>query len=415
MIKKNKTLNITGDKMQTGDFKFIRTLNGQLVLNLIRKHSVISSSELVNLSGLRPSTIFNILKDFSDKGFINNLGKGDSSDKGGKKPFLWEINKSAAFVLGLDIEINAMTIVLLDLNGEMLQRDYVRFEKLKSEEELVNIINSSVRGFLDSSKIDNDKILGMGIAVPGIVNYEKGFIIRNDVLPERNIPLAEKLEQFYKFPVLIDNNANATALGSKWVGIGKDFKNFLVVLIEFDKNIGGMGVGIVIDGYLYNGFNHCAGELNIPLSNLDQMMIFIRNELDKSNILSKYDSDVDGLTVEVLIAAAKQGDPIALSLFKRLGFQIGEIIHQSISLLNAEALIVAGTISDLNEIIIEPIKEVVKTRTLPFTFEKLQIATSVHGVNAVAIGAASLVLNEFFKMPIIKKYSYPENLAIHAE
>lgn len=397
--------------MQTGDFKFIRNLNGQLVLNLIRKHGVISSSELVRMTGLRPSTIFNILKDLSEKLLINYLGKGDSTDKGGKKPYLWELNQEAAYVIGLDLEINSLTIVLLDLNGNLLKKNYVRFDKIKTEPQLIEIIIRNVKLFLDESNIDNEKILGMGIAVPAIVNSDTGMIIRTDVIATKNIALSKQLSNHYKFPILVENNANSTAVGSKWVGACKDYKNFIVVLIEFDRNIGGMGIGIVIDGHLYKGHSNCAGELNLPILNLDQMIIYIRNELSKSELLSKYDEDIDSLTVEALIDAANSGDYLATSVFKRLGHQIGEIIHNAISLLNPEALIVAGTIAELNEIITEPIKQVIHLRTLPFISETLQIKTTENGVNAVAIGAASLILNEFFKVPVLKSAQTLESIS----
>lgn len=401
--------------IQTGDFKFIRTLNGQLVLNMIRKYGIISSTELTTITGLRPSTIFNILKELSDKTLILNLGKGDSTEKGGKKPYLWELNKDAAYVIGLDIEINNITAVILDLKGNLLHHSILRFEKLNSEEELINVINSIVKTILINSGIEQDKFLGMGIALPGIVDSELGVIKRTDVISDENIPLSRKLNEYYNFPIVVENNANSTAVGAKWVGAGKEFKNFIVVLVEFDKNVGGMGVGILIDEHLYNGHTNCAGELNIPILNLGQMMIYIRNQLSQSEYLKDFDLKIENLTVDVLIAAALAGDELAISLFRRLGTQIGDIISSSISLLNPEALIVAGNISGLDEIIIEPIKNVINLKSLPFITEKLKVITSLHGPNSVATGAASLILNEFFKIPIVKRKGISESINIFSE
>ncbi|MFA8342680.1 MAG: ROK family protein [Rhodothermaceae bacterium] len=401
--------------IQTGDFKFIRTLNGQLVLNMIRKHEVISSTELTTITGLRPSTIFNILKELSDKTLILNLGKGDSTEKGGKKPYLWELNKDAAYVIGLDIEINNITAVILDLKGNLLHHSTLKFEKLQSEEELINVINSIVQNILEKSKIEQEKFLGLGIAMPAIVDSEMGVVKRTDVISDKNIPLTNKLNEYYKFPIVVENNANSTAVGAKWVGAGKDFKNFLVVLAEFDQKVGGMGVGILIDEHLYNGHTNCAGELNIPILNLGQMLIYIRNQISQSEYLREYDLKIEELTVDILIEAAKAGDELAISLFKRLGTQIGEIISNSISLLNPEALIVAGNISDLDDIIIDPIREVINLKSLPFITQKLKVIPSLHGPNSVATGAASLILNEFFKIPIVKRKGISENISIFSE
>ena len=401
--------------IQTGDFKFIRTLNGQLVLNTIRKHEVISSTELTNLTGLRPSTIFNILKELADKTLILNLGKGDSTEKGGKKPYLWELNQDAACVIGLDIEINNITAVILDLKGKLLYHSTMKFDKCNSEEELLVVIQTIVNRLLEESQIEQDKLLGMGIAMPAIVDSELGVVKRTDVIPEKNIPLTKKLNEYYNFPIVVENNANATAVGAKWVGAGKEYKNIIVVLAEFDKNVGGMGIGILIDEHLYTGHTNCAGELNTPILNLGQMLIFIRNQMSQSVHLREFDNRIEDLTVDDIIDAAKKGDELAISLFNRLGNQIGEIISSAIALLNPEALIVAGNISDLDEIIIKPIKEVVNLKTLPFISNKLKIVSSLHGPNSVAIGAASLILNEFFKIPIVKRKGISENISVFSE
>lgn len=401
--------------IQTGDFKFIRTLNGQIVLNTIRKKEIISSTELTTFTGLRPSTIFNILKELADKTLILNLGKGDSTEKGGKKPYLWELNKDSAYVIGLDVEINNITAVILDLKGNLLYHSSARFDNLNSESDLITVINSTVTNIISESEIQKDKFLGMGIAMPAIVDTEMGVVKRTDVIPNKNIPLTKKLNEYYDFPIVVENNANSTAVGAKWVGAGKDFKNFLVVLAEFDQNVGGMGIGILIDEHLYNGHTNCAGELNLPILNLGQMLIYIRNQLSTSEILKKYDDNVGDLTVDILIDAAKQGDELAISLFKRLGTQIGENISSAIALLNPEALIVAGNISDLDDIIINPIKDVINIRSLPFITQKLKITSSLHGPNSVAIGAASLILNEFFKIPIVKRSGISENISVFSE
>ncbi|MBI9072592.1 MAG: ROK family protein [Melioribacteraceae bacterium] len=397
--------------MQTGDLKFIKSLNGQQVLNLIRKQEVISSSELVQKTKLRPSTIFNILKNLSERNLITNLGKGDSTEKGGKKPFMWELNKDAAYTIGLDIEINQLRIVVVDLVGNVLFDKVVKFASLKNVEDLYKVIQTNVESTIIEQNLKN-KILGLGIALPAIVKANTGHIIRTDIVSNKDIPLAQKLSEIFEFPIYIENNANATAIGAKWLGAAKGCRNFLVVLAEFDKGIGGFGLGIVIDENIYYGHSYCAGELNIPLMNLEQMMIYIRNDLDKSEYLREYDSRPDDITLDVLISAAQFGDELAIKLFKKLGNQIGEIVNHSISLLNPEALIIAGTISDLKEIIIEPIKEIISLKSLPFIHEPLKISTSLQGPRAVALGAASLILNDFFKIPVIKRKGLNNQISV---
>lgn len=389
--------------IQTGNFKFIRNLNEQIVLNLIRKYNIISSSELVNYTGMRPSTIFNILKELSGKSLVINVGKGDSTEKGGKKPFLWKLDTSSAYVVGLDIEINKITAVVLNLEGEVLAKDCITHDKIRDIEDFVTLIEKNVESIIQISNIEMEKVLGIGIALPAIVDNKNGIIIRTDVFSEENIPLVEKLSAKFDIAIYIENNANAAAVGAKWAGAAKGRKNFLVALIEFDKGIGGLGLGIMIDEHIYRGCSNCAGEINVPIMNLDQMLIYFRHELKNSKILHEYNSKPEELEIEVLIKAALEGDESALSLFNRLGYQIGNLISQSVALLNPDALVIAGTIADLGEIIVNPIKDVMLKDTIPFIGEKLKIRTSLHGSSSVAVGGACLILSDFFRIPVVKK------------
>ena len=391
--------------IQTGNFKFIRNLNEQIVLNLIRKYNIISSSELVSHTGMRPSTIFNILKELTSKSLILNVGKGESTDKGGKKPYLWKLDISSAYVVGLDIEITKITSVILNLEGKVLAKNCIKHPKVISIHDFVSLIEKNVSTIVEIAGIELEKVIGIGIGMPAIVDTKKGIIIRSDIFAEQNIPLVEKLSEVYQIPVYIENNANATAVGAKWAGIAKTKKNFLVALIEFDKGIGGLGIGIMIGERIYRGASHCAGEINVPIMNLDQMLIYFRHELVNSPHLNIYDVNPEELEVEVLIQAALQGDKVALGLFERVGNQIGKIIQQSVALLNPDSLIIAGTISELDEIIINPIKEVILKETIPFIGEKLEIKTSLHGPHSVAVGGACLILSDFFRIPMLEKSS----------
>jgi predicted NBD/HSP70 family sugar kinase len=389
--------------IQTGNFKFIRNLNEQIVLNLIRKYNIISSTELVNYTGMRPSTIFNILKELSAKSLVLNVGKGDSTEKGGKKPYLWKLNNTSAYIVGLDIEITKISSVVLNLEGKVLVKNCIKHEKLENVDELVNLIEKNVSSIIELANIEFEKVIGIGIALPAIVNTKEGIVIRTDVLSDQNIPLINKLSNIYEIPVYIENNANATAVGAKWAGVARGCKNFLVVLIEFDKGIGGLGIGIMIDENIYRGSTNCAGEINIPIMNLDQMLIYFRHELGNSPFLKDYDSKPDELEVEVLIQAAISGDKIAIELFKRVSRNIGKLINQAVALLNPDTLVIAGTIAELDDLITEPIRDVILNESIPFIGEKLKIRTSFHGPYSVAVGGACLILSDFFRIPIVKK------------
>ena len=379
--------------------RVVKDINEQLVLKLIQEHQVISSSDLVKITGMRPSTIFNILKVLSSKSFVSFYGKGESTNKGGKKPYIWTLNKEAAYVIGLDIEVGEMTSVILDFSGGIVAKKIIKLETGRTVDELASTIIKVVNEIIAENKIKKEKILGLGVAFAGIVDYKKGIVTMSSVLPEMNFPLLEKLSSL-PFPVLIENNANAAAVGLKWNGDGKVKKNYLIILVEIDKNVSGLGIGIVINGELYHGSSYCAGELYPHLPALKEILSTIRSRFTESEILSKYSSSLDSIDIELLLDAAKQGDPIAKLVFSMIGSIVGQTIATAVAILNPDTLIITGVVSELKDVVIDAIRKEIEMRVISVTSNTLNIIADKYHHYSVAVGAASLVLDDFFSLPI---------------
>ncbi len=388
--------------MQTGDLKLVKSINDRLVLNLIRVNKVMSSSELVRITGMRPSTIFNILKDMAAQSLVLNLGKGESTDKGGKKPYLWSLNNEAAYALGVDVEVGELTAVILDFSAEIVAKKIYRIDKFETIDELVHHILVIVDDILTESGIDRSKVIGLGVGIAGVVNAESGHVVMTDVFQEMNVPVLDALKNHYSFPVAIENNANAAAVGDKWVGAARESRNSMTVLVEFDRNVHGFGIGVIVNEELYRGSSYCAGELNLPMSDLGEMLTNVRSMLRIGPILSKFDGSPISVDTRIMIDAARQGDPAAISFFNRLGSFIGKRISSVIGVLNPDMLIISGDLAELQDLIISPVKNAIEMETLSITSEVLKVATSSHGHYSVAMGAASIILESHFKVPDVR-------------
>lgn len=380
--------------------RVVKDINEQLVLKLIQEHEVISSSDLVKITGMRPSTIFNILKELSAKSFVSFYGKGESTKKGGKKPYIWTLNKDAAYVIGLDIEVGEMTTVVLDFSGGIIAKKNIKLETGSTVDELAANIINVVEDITAENNIEKEKILGLGVAFAGIVDYQKGVVIMSSVLPEMNFPLLEKLSTL-PFPVMIENNANAAAVGLKWNGNDKSKKNYLTILVEIDKNVSGLGIGIVINGELYRGASFSAGELYPHLPTLKEILSTIRSRLIESEILKNYASFIESIDIELLLEAAKQGDEIAKLVFSIIGNIVGQTIAPAVALLNPDTLIITGVVSELEEVIVDSVRKEIEMRVISITSNALNIIVDRYHHYSVAVGAASLVLEDYFKLPTV--------------
>lgn len=381
--------------------RVVKDINEQLVLKLVQEHDVIASSELSKITGMRPSTIFNILNSLSAKSFVTFYGKGDSTVKGGKKPYLWTLNKDAAYVIGLDIEVGEMSLVILNFKGELVSKKTIRQNTGNTVDELANNIIDAVYQMISENNLEQQKILGLGIAFAGIVNCHSGVVMMSSILPELNFNLLEKLKSL-PFPVQIENNANAVAIGYKLKNSNQVKRNYLIILIEIDRNVSGLGIGIVINGELYRGSTYCAGELYPHLPTLREFLTTFKSRFIEGEFLKNYITTIDDIDIETLITVAKHGDKIANLIFTKIGSIIGQTIAPAVALLNPDALILTGVISELEDIIIDSVRKEIEMRVLPLTNDALSIVVDKYHQYSVAVGAAALILENFFKVQVIK-------------
>lgn len=379
----------------------VKDINEQLVLRLIQENEIISSSDLVHTTGMRPSTVFNILKRLTEKKFVIYHGKGNSTDKGGKKPFMWSLNKNAAYVVGLDIEVNEMTCVILDFSGHIVSKKISKLETGWTVDELIKSIIKFVNSTLSENKISSNDVLGLGVAFAGIVDFKKGVVVMSSVIPEMDFPLLDKLKVL-PFPVLIENNANAAAIGLKWNGNDKSKRTYISVLVEIDKNVSGLGIGLVIEGELYRGTSYCAGELYPHLPSLLEILATVRSRLTESPLLAEYSSSLESIDIEFLLEAAKNGDEIAKLIFSIIGTTVGSKIAPVVALLNPDTLIISGCVAELEDFMINTIKKVIEMNVLSITCKSLSVEVDKYHHYSVAVGAASIILEDYFKLPNVR-------------
>lgn len=387
-------------KHLTLDPAAVKGYHEKLALNVIRENEVISSSELIKITNLNKSTIFSILKELACRNLIVSNGKGEATDKGGVRPTLWELNSEAFYAIGIDVEIGEMAAVILDLKGRVVKKNIYKVNISSNLDELAESIIFVIKSIIPDSGIAEEKVLGCCIAFTGIVDYLRGIVVMSGILFNLNLQILDKLKNRFTFPVLIENNANAAAIGERWIGQGKHKNNFLVVLIELDTNVAGLGIGIILEGNIYRGASFSAGELYPYMPNLRQMIDIVRPRFPEGKLLKDYVECPEELDINSLIDMAKEGDEIALLIFSMFGRKVGEIIAPAVALFNPDTLIITGTIAELEDIILKPVGNAIQMNVLAVTSNALNIVAGKNQQYSVAVGGASLVLSNFFKLPM---------------
>ncbi len=264
-----------------GKPKLIRKINRQLIINLIKENEIISKKELYKLTSLSKPTINHIVLSLIQNNLVLKAGYGDSTEEGGRKPLLLKCNYNANFLIGVLIGENKIVCAITNLKGEILFEKYIDSKIQKGHKDVIKRTIKLINDLFVKSDIDHNKLLGIGVGIPGIIDFHSGIV---KDLPHfsgwKDIPLKKMIQKKFNVPVVIDNRSNVRALGEKWFGLGVNENNFMTIMTTDN----GIGSGIVIEKKIYRGKNYISGEIGHMILGINSSSINFENLLNKENI-----------------------------------------------------------------------------------------------------------------------------------
>ncbi|PLV57328.1 ROK family transcriptional regulator [Thermotoga sp. SG1] len=219
------------------------------ILQTIKDRGQISRVEISKILNISKPVVSQVVSKLIDLGFVKEIGKKESSSKGGRRPILLSFVSESRYVVGMDIGGTKIDAVLTDLAGNILKKEHVVLPSNLNKEKLLEEIKRVMDPLLKY-----DKILGIGIGIPGTVD-ENQLIKRIPAFGITNWDLKKELENSTGYPVFIENNANLDAFAETRVGAGKGFKCVFLISIGW-----GIGSGIVYEGKIFRGARGKAGE-----------------------------------------------------------------------------------------------------------------------------------------------------------
>lgn len=386
----------------------MKSINKKRVLQCIQDHAPISRAEISTKVKISKPTVSILVDELIQDNWVIEKGIGEASSQGGRRPIQLFFNDKAAFVIGIDIGGTKVKMIISDLSGNIVaENSFPTTEYL--EKGLLKQISDEVESLVKKEKIEPDRILGMGVGIPGITDTVSGLVVEAPSLNWVDYSFINEAKKYFPYPIYADNDVNVAALGEQWLGKAKNKKNVLFIAIGT-----GIGSGIIINNQLYRGSSSAAGEMgymvtdkNDVKSNFkpvfhrygylesvaggksigDMMTKIIQNEKEHPLFEKVKTSD---LTAEDTFKLAKSGDKIAMQIIDEATEHLSYGIVNAASLLNPEVIILGGGVSKSAEQILPNIREIVN-QYLPSSVE---IYTSQLGDNAGVLGAVSLFLRE---------------------
>ncbi len=372
------------------------------LLRLIWREREISRAEIARRTELARSTVSEIVVELLRTGLIAEVGTEAST--GGRRPVVLQFQDQACGILGVEMGAAHVAVALTDLRGHVLawdeRRHPVRTDPDGARALILELCDAGIKAWRRGVR----RLVGIGVAVPCPMDPRHPERLSELVLPDWHGRHGfEVLSRRYGVPVLVDNDANLGALAEHWWGAGRGVDHFAYIKVAT-----GVGSGHVIDGNIYRGATGVAGEIgHLPIDpHGSPCMCGLRGCLGTlvgqaalveraSRLLAEYPhSALAGSppTVAAIEDAALAGDPMAVRIVREAAEYLGIAVAGMLNLMNPALVVLGGDLAPLGELLLGPLNETVRRRTLVSSIEAAEVRTSELGPQSVAVGAATLVL-----------------------
>jgi N-acetylglucosamine repressor len=401
---------------RTGNRQLMRELNTNLILNLVRESSGVSQVDITQKTRLSSGTVTHIIRELKSRNFVREAGQRESP--AGRKPTLLEFNADAGYVIGASFFADETYLAVLDLAGNIKHRHHFSTEAEKGPRYVFKNFSEHVRRLIAQAELHLNHILGIGVGFEGIVDPDKGQLILCSRFGWRNVPIKDFIEQELGIRTYVESDGGTMVLGEYHYGIGKGARD--LVAVDVDAGIGAMAV---LAGKIRRGTNHMFGEIGHTLmvpdgpvcgcgkkgcleavasgtAILNQVRAALR-EKHKSSVTEAVHSSSTPEALRAVFDAAERGDRLAQDVVRRAGTYLGLAVAGVINLLDPELIVLTGSVIwESKGLMLNHIKDRVKDHVIDSQYRLTRIEQGSLGIQAALIGAATLVYEDIFKIPL---------------
>ena len=377
----------------------VRISNQELMIEYLMKNGETSRAQLAkDLSISKPTVSLNAEK-LLERELLIETGEGLSS--GGRKPTLLNFNYDHKIIVAIDLNRNQPLIALSNLSGRLMFSTRLEMMVTESKPFLIQRLTTAINELIISHAYDMTSLGAISIAVPGVIDDVNDKIFAN---PQDNLwtdlNLKKVLTEIYHVPVLMKNDISMAALGVKHYGLGKDYDDLLYVSAGH-----GIGGGIILKGELLEGKRNFAGELGITRLNGDKTL---EEQISSSAIVERIKADIklgqvcklsldQPLTLKEIKTAITAGDEYIIQVIKSSAKILGNAVANIALILDLEAIVVGGVLSEVGDLFITNIEDRVQ-QIVPFD---VKVSTSNLGQEAGIYGllviGKSFILNQLIE------------------
>lgn len=393
------------------------TADEKLIIDRLLLPEETTRTTLARNLGVSPAWVTKIVTPLIKRGIVTETGAAKKS--GGRRARTLGINKGVGYLLGVDFGATSLNVSLASPNTEPLAEKHAAIKISDGPEQCLGMFFSVADQLLDAFSLQRSQIRGIGVGVPGPVDFSRGFLTSPPIMPGwDNYPIPGELMASYpEAVVVVDNDVNLMALGELRRGEGQYVPNMIFLKLGSD-----IGAGIVCEGQIYRGSSGSAGDVGHIVIEREGPLCRCGNRgclealaggmaiaaeasrlavTGESPVLSEiYRSEGRVLTAVDVGAAAAQGDLAALTLVDQSGHYVGEMLTHLVSFFNPDLILIGGGVSKIGHRFLNTVRQVILQKASPLSTRDLSIKYSDLGERAGIVGALSLAQEMLFASPV---------------
>lgn len=371
-----------------------------------------STSTIPELSkelNLSVPTIAKVIAEMCEDGYIVNCGKMDTGK--GRSPVIYGLAPDSGYFIGVDLMSNGLNLGLMNFKGELVKLDMDVPYQYRNSQEGLDELCGHVTDFIEQLDIAKERILNVGVNIPGRVNPEMGHSFSRFNFEER--PLVDLMAERIGCRVYIDNDTRAMTYGEMSKGVVKGEKDVIFVNLSW-----GIGCGLILNGELYTGKSGFSGEFgHFPSFDNEVLchcgkrgcleteisgMALHRNLLQsvkegrQTLLAEQIMKDEASLSLDDIIDATLKEDLLCIELVEDIGQKLGRYLAGLINLLNPEMVIIGGSLARTGDSILQPVKSAVRKYSLNMVNRDSAIVLSKLQGKAGVTGACLLARKSLF-------------------
>ena len=391
-----------------------------LVLDEIRRGQARSRADVAHRTGLSRGIVAQRVLELVERKLVVVGNEGLST--GGRPARELLFRGDAGHLLVADVGATSIDVAVTGLDGRVLGHYAEPADVAQGPEPILTRVNELFERMLATSRDIPGHLWGVGIGVPGPVEFSTGHPVSPPIMPGWNgYPIRERLSVRWDAPTWVDNDVNVYALGEGRSGVAQGHDNFVFVKIGT-----GIGAGIVSGGRLHRGMQGSAGDVG-HIQVVDDTAVVCRcgnigclealaggaaigrhgeaaAREGRSERLRAALEQHGVVTAEHVARAAAHGDAVSVELLQSAGRRVGSMLASVVNFFNPSLIVIGGGVTQSGDQLLAAIRETVYRRSLPLATRDLLIQrTSLDGLGGV-IGASVMVSDKIFSRATLGRW-----------